>query len=75
MTEGAHGAGEQGGSSAGILDEWVSQPDLAAEMEISPDTLRKWRLQRKGPPAIKVGARVFYRRESVREWLRSLEKK
>jgi len=31
--------------------------------------MRRWRLQRKGPRYIKVGAAVRYRNEDVRAWL------
>lgn len=58
-----------------VLSEWLTQGDLAAELRISVDTLRRWAARRIGPPSIKLGARVLYRRESVREWLRSREKK
>ncbi len=32
-------------------------------------TLQKWRQQRKGPEPIKVGRKVFYKRETVIRWL------
>lgn len=58
-----------------VLGEWLTQAELAKELRVSVDTLRRWAGRRSGPPSIKLGMRVLYRRESVREWLRSREKK
>ena len=64
-----------GDAAAPVLSEWLTQGELAAELRVSMDTLRRWAARRIGPPSIKLGSRVLYRRESVREWLRSREKK
>ncbi|HMT45484.1 MAG TPA: helix-turn-helix domain-containing protein [Novosphingobium sp.] len=66
------GGGEVDGP---VLSEWLTQSELAAELRVSTDTLRRWQARRIGPPSIKLGMRVLYRRESVKEWLRSREKK
>lgn len=58
-----------------ILGDWFTQKGLAAELRVSIDTLRRWAAQRSGPPTTKVGARIFYRREAVIEWLRERERK
>jgi len=59
--------------SESVLSEWMTRVELAAELRISVETLRKWDARRVGPPFAKVGTRVMYRRESVRTWLRGLE--
>lgn len=59
--------------SESVLSEWMTRVELAAELRISVETLRKWDARRVGPPYAKVGTRVMYRRESVRTWLRGLE--
>ncbi len=44
-------------------------PDLAAYLGIPVATLYVWRSNGLGPPGIKVGRHVRYRREDVEEWL------
>ena len=57
----------------GVLSEWITRKQLAAELGVSVDTLGRWESQRVGPPCIRVGRRVIYRRETVCEWLRRQE--
>lgn len=59
--------GETG--AAGVLDGWLSQPELAAELFVSVPTLR-----RLGIPYVRMGNRILYRREAVREWLLTQER-
>ena len=48
----------------------VMTPDQAASfLGISDRTLSRWHLQRVGPPRIKIGGRVLYRREALLDWL------
>jgi predicted DNA-binding transcriptional regulator AlpA len=63
-----------GATAAGsVLFGWVEQIDLARQLDVSEATLRRWMAQRTGPPHVKIGRRVIYNVESVREWLRSRE--
>lgn len=59
--------------SVGLLDDWMSRANLAAELDLSVDTLARWESRRIGPPCVRVGRRVLYRRGAVQEWLRSQE--
>lgn len=36
-------------------------------------TRARWRREGGGPPFIKIGRRVFYRREQIAEWMKSRE--
>ncbi len=56
-----------------VLSDWISREDLALDLGIKVDTLRRWDARRIGPPFAKIGARVMYRREAVRAWLVSRE--
>lgn len=56
-----------------VLSEWLTAAELAAELNVSKDTLQRWQNARIGPPRIKVGGKALYRRDSVREWLRQKE--
>lgn len=42
-------------------------------LQSSPRTAQRLRARREGPPFIKIGRRVFYRREAVRAWLLAQE--
>ncbi|MBN9568193.1 MAG: helix-turn-helix domain-containing protein [Alphaproteobacteria bacterium] len=59
----------------GLLDDWMSRADLAGELGLSEDTLSRWETRRIGPPCVRVGRRVLYRRGAVQEWLRSQEER
>jgi hypothetical protein len=61
-------------SGAGpVLKDWISREDLARELGVTVDTLRRWALRRVGPSFTKAGRRVLYSRQSVNDWLQSLE--
>ncbi len=52
-------------------DPLLTTNQLAAELGVHPVTLAQWRLvDGKGPPFVKVGSSVRYRRGDVDEWLR-----
>jgi predicted DNA-binding transcriptional regulator AlpA len=52
-----------------LMAGWISRLDLAMELGLSVETLRRWEVQREGPPCIRAGRKVFYRRAAVEEWL------
>ncbi len=56
-----------------VLDEWISREDLAEQLALTTDTLARWATLSIGPPRIKVGRRVFYRKSSVEKWLKGRE--
>lgn len=43
--------------------------DTAHFIGIAPRTLSRWHQQRIGPPKIQISGHVWYRRESVVEWV------
>ena len=50
----------------------LTEKGLASDLGISPWTVRSWRL--KGNlPCIRVGRRIFYRMESVMQWIEDQE--
>ena len=55
--------------AAPLLSEFMTGDDLAAELGVGKETLRRWNVQRIGPPSVKLGKRTLYRREAVRSWL------
>ncbi len=61
--------------SRAFMSDWLSREELAEELGIAPGTLAKWATERKGPPLVKIGRCVFYRRAAVRKWLAKRERK
>jgi predicted site-specific integrase-resolvase len=60
---------------AGVLSDWIGRAELAEELGVTPDTLARWATRGTGPPLVKVGRRVFYRRRSVERWLAESERR
>jgi hypothetical protein len=56
-------------------DRLVGTTEAARLLGVAPKSLREWRCQRTGPPALKMGAgrqaRVFYKLSSLEAWIRS----
>ena len=61
------------GEVTGLLTGWLNRTDLARELTLSVDTLQRWETRRMGPPCVRVGRKVLYRMEAVRDWLREQE--
>ena len=53
-------------------DEYLRSPDLVAYLHIGKSTPAKWRLTGFGPPYIKAGRTVLYRKRDVDDWAASL---
>jgi predicted DNA-binding transcriptional regulator AlpA len=49
----------------------IDEKQLCADLGISSVTATKWRAKAEGPPFIKVGRLVRYRRADVEAWLAS----
>lgn len=59
--------------SEGLLSGWISRTDLALQLGVSEDTLRRWDVLQSGPQSIRAGRKVYYRRATVLEWLEEQE--
>lgn len=68
-------AADDANTGSGLLHDWMGRDELAAELGISVDTLSRWETRRIGPPCVRVGRRVLYRRGAVQDWLRSQEER
>jgi hypothetical protein len=60
-------------STATLLDGLLTEDETACELGRCGRTLKRWRNLREGPPFIRIGRQVFYRRDAVRAWLLSRE--
>ena len=56
-----------------LLQGWISRSDLAQELGVCEETLRRWADARRGPAFVKAGRKILYRRTSVLEWLETQE--
>lgn len=52
-----------------ILDGWMTRAELAEALGVVEDTLSRWATERTGPPYIRLGRKVFYHKDAVRDWL------
>jgi hypothetical protein len=58
----------------GILDDYLTEDQLAAELKKSIRLLQLWRQRRQGPAWTRLGGQqVIYRKAAVADWLRKLE--
>jgi predicted DNA-binding transcriptional regulator AlpA len=58
----------------GLLCDFMSEDDLARDLDVAKKTLHRWSKEGRGPRRTKIGRRVLYRRDSVREWLQACER-
>jgi len=47
--------------------------DLALELGVTVETLHRWEKLRFGPPCVRAGRKIYYRREAVQDWLMQQE--
>ena len=62
-------------SSAPKLKKFLSDVEVPAEYPFTTATLRRWRLEGKGPNYLKVGSRVVYSRSAIEAFLTACEVK
>ena len=50
-------------------DVLLTEAEVAEMLRVSQRTVRRWRNEGSGPPALRVGRRIRYRRSAVEAWL------
>ncbi len=50
----------------------LTEDEVAKQLNVSVASMRRWRLERRGPHFVKVGSLVRYRQEDLEAWLASL---
>ncbi|MDO5758367.1 MAG: transcriptional regulator [Rhodobacterales bacterium] len=60
-------------TAAALLSGWISRKDLAEALGVTVDTLGRWEARRFGPPCVRAGRMVLYRRKAVQDWLAAQE--
>ncbi|PKP68472.1 MAG: transcriptional regulator [Alphaproteobacteria bacterium HGW-Alphaproteobacteria-4] len=58
---------------AALLSGWITRKDLADALTVTVDTLGRWEARRFGPPCVRAGRMVLYRRRAVQDWLAAQE--
>lgn len=58
-----------------VLDGYLSESELAAEIKRSIVLLRLWRRKGTGPAFVRVGRTPYYKIETVRSWIDAQERK
>lgn len=51
------------------IRDLISEHDYAFARTVSLRTVQRERAQRVGPPFIKLGRKIFYRKEAIEAWL------
>jgi hypothetical protein len=62
-------------STSTLLDGLLTEDETARELGRCRRTLKRWRDLREGPPFIRIGRQIFYRRDAVRAWLLGREQR
>ena len=60
-------------ASPALLSGWITRKDLAEALRVTVDTLGRWEARRVGPPCVRAGRMVLYRRRAVQDWLAAQE--
>jgi hypothetical protein len=59
----------------GLLTEYLTRKEMAAELGRSESTLRWWEQLGVGPPLTRIGKLRLYRRASVAAWIEARDPK
>lgn len=51
-------------------DALLNEEEAAASLRISVRTLQAWRLKAAGPPFVRVGRTIRYRRGDIKAWIK-----
>ena len=54
------------------MNTLLTEEEVSKRLHVSLASIRRWRLERRGPRFIKVGSLVRYRPEDLEPWLASL---
>ena len=59
----------QGSQKAGLLGDLLTRTAVSVALGVSERTLDRWHALRIGPPRIRMGRRILYRRQALENWL------
>jgi hypothetical protein len=58
-----------GATRGAILEGYLTESELAAQIHRSVRTLARWRALDEGPPVTRIGREILYRKSSIAAWL------
>ncbi len=56
-------------AASDFLNEYFTEKQLALALDRDIRTLRRWDAERTGPPRIRVGRKILYRKSAIAHWL------
>ena len=54
------------------MNSFLNEQEVSKRLNVSVATLRRWRLEKRGPMFVKVGSLVRYRPEDFDSWVAAL---
>jgi len=54
------------------MNSFLTEREVSKRVNVSVATLRRWRLEKRGPVFVKVGSLVRYRTEDLDSWIAAL---
>ena len=57
------------GDTGGLLDGYLTEQQLADELDVTIRTLRNWRAVGETPRPTRIGKRLFFARDDCQAWL------
>ena len=54
------------------MSSFLNEQEVSKRLNLSVATLRRWRLEKRGPMFVKVGSLVRYRPEDLDSWVKAL---
>ena len=54
------------------MQSFLNEQEVSKRLNVSVATLRRWRLEKRGPIFVKVGSLVRYRPEDLDSWVAAL---
>jgi excisionase family DNA binding protein len=54
------------------MNSFLNEQEVSERLNVSVATLRRWRLEKRGPMFLKVGSLVRYRPEDLDSWVSAL---
>ncbi len=60
--------------SLNVIDDYLTEDQVAEVLGMRIATLRTWAAKRKGPPRVAIGRKIHYSKEALKTWLLSRKK-
>jgi len=72
---GDRAVGNFSGSAPSVLDGYITEAELARQLNCSVRTVQRLAERGEGPPRTRIGRHIYYHYEHVREWLLEQEQR